>query len=127
MHPVMKTAQSAVVIGGVLTVASWARAERNDILVALTPGDPVTVTINGVSGVETTRDGSVSLQTDRPFCVGEPASPCSYTVNVIKLRLDGFQVDTNQGTYSFSDAYALIRGPLTSERPTFVKRRGSWH
>lgn len=105
-------AVSGLSVVAVLAATAPARAARNDILVSLATGNLVAVTLNGVSGVETTRDGAVSLETDAPFCVPQPEAPCSYLVNSIKVRLTDFVIDTDHGPYTFGGTYALMRGPF---------------
>ena len=70
-------------VATVLAMSASAHAARNDILVSLAEGNLVAVTLNGVSAIETSRDGSVSLETVSPACIPQPGAPCTFLVNNI--------------------------------------------
>jgi hypothetical protein len=103
----------SIVLGLVPVLAvGGAVAHRNDVLAELSPGNVLGLTLDGVSGLTTTREGSVSLSTDDPFCVPTAAAPCVFSVNYVSVTINDFVADTNVGNYRFEQTSAIIRGPL---------------
>ncbi|HEY5958669.1 MAG TPA: hypothetical protein VIV60_19045, partial [Polyangiaceae bacterium] len=56
--------------------------------------------------------GTVSLQTDDPYCVASPAHPCNYTLNWVRIWYSSFTVNTTDGDFYSNDPYVVIQGPL---------------
>ena len=79
----------------------------------VTPGQFVSFALDGSSGLVPTKTGIVSLRTNNPFCWATASNPCYYEVNKVHVGLQPFDIDTTEGTYHFTDAFASINGPRT--------------
>src|SRR5664279_4254358 len=95
-----------------LLTAASAHAGRNDILAAIDPASVQTLTIQNVSRTVQVRDGSISLQTDSPFCVATASAACHYILNFVSLTLVDFTADTNQGSFAVEQPFAVINTPI---------------
>src|SRR5512147_1081221 len=90
-------------IGAGLTfgVDAAAAGARHDILLSLDADNSSAVIVvdNTAPADGAVLGGTVSLQTDDPYCVATPSHPCHYTLNYIRIRYSSFSVLTTDGDF----------------------------
>jgi hypothetical protein len=108
--PVRVLSMTAALVAA--TLASNAHA-RDDLLVSLDPGTAfVVLEVDGYAATMGITGGTLSLESDDPYCVPSADHPCGYILNYLRVDLSTFGLPTSIGSFTVANPFTIIQGPI---------------